>query len=352
MSRISNISNGGLAGREDGHRSSRFDLMIKAAPFGLLEKLSGPAPIIPYYHVISNERLTHICHLYSYKNELQFIADLDFLCRRYRPISLTDLLDCVKAGKKTAKGRFILTFDDGYSQMYSTAAPILLKKGIPAVFFINTDFMDNMALCYKNKASLIMEEVVGHDDKWRMARQCYPSFADRPVEEAHHLISGLGYRDRAVLDDMADRLCLDFTDFLESRQPYLTNDQIRKMIDMGFNIGAHSKDHPLYAELSLNEQLAQTIESVERLREDFDLPYSLFAFPHNDHLVGDDFFQIIRNYTDLTLGTGGGKKADTERHLQRISFEDPGQSAEYNVRRYFLRGYVHHTLRRLGIERD
>ena len=80
----------------------------------IAEALSEINPLIAYYHVVSNEKLPHIRHLYSYKNVSQFLNDIDYLGRKFNPIDLSDLLDFAKKGKKLKKRSVFITFDDGY----------------------------------------------------------------------------------------------------------------------------------------------------------------------------------------------------------------------------------------------
>ena len=79
------------------------------------------------------------------------------------------------------------------------------------------------------------------------------------------------------------------------------------MIDSGFAIGAHSIDHPIYSALSLEDQLRQTRESLRFIRENFNVGYGAFAFPHHDHNVSRDFFITLHNegIMDVSFGTGG-----------------------------------------------
>lgn len=91
-------------------------------------------PLIPYYHVVSNEKLPHLRHLYPYKNISQFLKDLDYLGRTFKPIELSDLLDFIKRGKNLKKRSLFITFDDGYSECYSIVAPYCIKKVFPQPF--------------------------------------------------------------------------------------------------------------------------------------------------------------------------------------------------------------------------
>jgi len=326
--------------------------LIQITPIWLVDKFSDLTPLIPYYHMVSNERIIHVCHLYPYKNEKQFIDDIDFLCSRYQPISLVDIIDHIKHGKKLKKMSFLLTFDDGYSQMYSVVAPILAKKGIPAVFFLNTGFIDNKALSYKNKASIIVEHIINDETSFNKIKHQLFYFFNVPLNELTNYILSIKYKEAGILDFIAELCGISFADYLKLNRPYLNGAQIRKMIDMGFYFGAHSKDHPLYADLSLEGQLNQTIESLRFITKEFELPYSIFAFPHHDLSVTKEFFLEIENQTDLTFGTGPIKTDSVTTNLHRINFEKTLEPAGTNLKRSFIEKEIYRLLKIAIIERN
>lgn len=57
-----------------------------------------------------------------------------------------------------------MSFDDGLKECAETIAPLLLKKGIPATFFVNPGFVDNQRLFHKYKASLILGRLIESPD--------------------------------------------------------------------------------------------------------------------------------------------------------------------------------------------
>jgi hypothetical protein len=210
--------------------------------------------------------------------------------------------------------------------MNDVVAPILTKKGIAAIFFLSTPFIDNRALCYQHKASLLLERIrkgisLGTEKEIkRLFAKMGLSFF-RPSEG----ILGVDYLRREILDRIAELLMVDFQGYLDEKQPYLTSGQVKKLIDQGFSIGAHSIDHPHYVSLSLEEQLEQTFVSVRQIREKFDLDYGAFAFPHNDDGVSQEFFKEVHASAliDITFGTGGLVNGNLWRHRQRVSLEKP-----------------------------
>lgn len=331
-------------------KANFIDIFIENIPITFVENISKINPIIPYYHLVSDEKEIHICHLHPYKNKSQFISDIDFLCNRYQPIGLGDLIEHVKHNKKLKKRSFLLTFDDGYSQMYSVVAPILFKKGIPAIFFLSTDFIDNKKLSYRNKASIIIEFIINNLENISIKQKLIP-ILKVPIDEMPQVILSIKYKEAKVLDEIAYLFGIRFDDYLINRKPYLSSIQIFKMIEMGFYFGAHSMDHPPYSELSLKEQLDQTIGSLKLIKNSFHLPYSLFAFPYNDLNVNNIFFRTIGNYTDLTFGTGRIKTESLASNLRRINLEKTLKPARKILVRQIIKERMYPWFSRSGFLR-
>jgi peptidoglycan/xylan/chitin deacetylase (PgdA/CDA1 family) len=67
-----------------------------------------------------------------------FAQQLDLITKKYHPITLSELEDCYVNKKEIPRNAVLLTFDDGYSDNYTYAYPLLLKKKVPATIFLNT----------------------------------------------------------------------------------------------------------------------------------------------------------------------------------------------------------------------
>ena len=291
-----------------------------------------PPFLVPFYHVISDEPVTHTEHLYRHKTVGQFRHDLDHLLSGYRPISLAEVLECRKAERTLPERSFLLTFDDGYREMSEIVAPILLEKGVSATFFLNSAFVDNKNLCHVNKASLLVSRLrsLGRPHLERRLLELIPGQKLRP-EDLDGAILSVPYEQRALLDAMAEVLGVDFPGYLRERRPYLTSAQVAGLVSRGFTVGGHSIDHPFYASLSLEEQLRQTIESVRFVRERFGLTYGVFAFPFEDVGVSRPFFDELfrKGQIDLTFGAAGLIDEDIPNHLQRVCMEAYGATAKH-----------------------
>ena len=140
------------------------------------------------------------------------------------------------------------------------------------------------------------------------------------------------YAQRHLATEIA-RVCeYDFGQYLAARQPYLNSDQIRSLLKQGFSIGAHSVDHPLYADLPLKEQTRQTVESIRFLVEHFELDHRAFAFPHSDAGVREEFFKEMRDKRQLevSFGTAGMRRHFFRWNLERFSMENSSLAGSSN----------------------
>lgn len=262
------------------------------------------------YHTVSDEPLPHLAHLYPVKTISQFEKDLECLLKHFEAVNLNDFI-AIKTGQKPAKRKsFLLTFDDGMSQFYHIVAPLLLKKGIPAVCFINDNFVDNKELFYRFKQSLLIQA-------YQQAGKHFP-------------IEKLSWQQPSQWDEIAREVNIDFDTYLHTQKPFMTSEQIVELAAKGFCFGAHSTNHPPYNEINLDEQLRQTRDSLSfvcRLSKQKKAP---FAFPFSDYGVKADFFETMIHEQNLSFifGNAGLKKETYSRFSQRIPMEFPLMEAE------------------------
>jgi glycosyltransferase involved in cell wall biosynthesis/peptidoglycan/xylan/chitin deacetylase (PgdA/CDA1 family) len=64
------------------------------------------------------------------------------LSRGWRPWSLRRVVACRRAGEPVPARTFVVTFDDGYDNVYHNAWPILKELSVPATVFLTTAYLD------------------------------------------------------------------------------------------------------------------------------------------------------------------------------------------------------------------
>ena len=72
----------------------------------------------------------------------EFEAHLDWLGTRCTPVALADFARWKRGEWRPRKPPVLVTFDDGYRNNAVLAAPMLKRKGIPALFFLASGYID------------------------------------------------------------------------------------------------------------------------------------------------------------------------------------------------------------------
>src|ERR1700722_6844348 len=75
-------------------------------PFAVWQSLSRVSLAVPYYHMVSDDEVPHVRHLYRFRSVREFVADLDFLLRHYAPVSLQQIVTHLDGGGSLPKRCF------------------------------------------------------------------------------------------------------------------------------------------------------------------------------------------------------------------------------------------------------
>lgn len=314
-----------------------FKLLTPFISQDFLIRLTKQKLVLPFYHTVSDFNLPHIKHLYRVRSTEEFIKDLDYLCKHFTPISISELEDSIYGNKSFKKPSFHLTFDDGLKEIYSEIAPLLESKGIPATFFINTDFVDNKGLFYRYKISLIIQEIKCDKNLLQTVAK------ELDINEAtpqiiNEVLLKFNVHDTKTINNIANLIELDFDNFLSIQQPYLTKQQIKELLARGFNIGSHSLNHPYFKDIDINEKKRQITESFKFIEEEFKVKSNYFSFPFSDKSVDTKFMDWMYENANckLTFGISGIKYDYTNLHLHRIPFEKSADSAQNILKNEYL----------------
>jgi peptidoglycan/xylan/chitin deacetylase (PgdA/CDA1 family) len=293
---------------------------FQSAPGWLIGNLTPAGLVAPCYHLVSDRPPAHVRHLFQCRNVSQFKAELDWLLKRFNPVSLADLNAKIAAREPIPRRSLFISFDDGLRECIDTVAPICRAKGVPATFFISTGFTGNKSLCYRHKASLLAET-------WllsrgiRAVRTSKGSIASYDAFRA--FVLQVKYADARELDDCAGQLELSFDDYLRGERPYLDEEDIATLLRQGFSVGGHSVDHPLYSEIPFEAQVAQTTGCMQALKARFELGVGSFAFPFLADNVPERFIEhtLASETVALIFYTGAVRPGHDGRVIWRFGVE-------------------------------
>lgn len=97
---------------------------------------SGPgpvlAPVLMYHHVKPySTDSEYVVSVDQFKRQVQWLKE-----EGYQTITITDLVEAIRYGKYLPHKPVILTFDDGYLDVYQNAYPILQEVGFTATMYL------------------------------------------------------------------------------------------------------------------------------------------------------------------------------------------------------------------------
>jgi colanic acid/amylovoran biosynthesis glycosyltransferase len=229
------------------------------------------------------------------------------------PISTKDVGPDVVRGRRLA-----VTFDDGFEDNFSIAAPILEDIGIPATFFLSSDLV-GARLPWPEEA---YERLARADSPTtqRLARELAPSrLAEMPLAAAHAVVHGL----KSLPSDERDRVIADLPPLPQNVGAMMTWDDARALHARGFSIGSHGATHALLPGLP-EEQLARELVGSRQVIEREIGGCDELAYP--DNRVDEKVLRAAAA-AGYRLGFTGGDAANgpgfRPLEVARLSGEDP-----------------------------
>ena len=319
----------------------KISFLYAFIPVGFLMKLARKKVIFPFYHFIDDGKNNLVNHLYKPKTKSEFINDLKFFKKHFNTLSIEHLL----SPKKNYKNGFLLSFDDGLSNFYSVVVPILLNEKVNAINFVNTDFINNKGLFYRYKVNLVIDAINKNDLTLNQKKELCKilELLKFNKNEIFNTLKDFTIHQSDELNKIANVIEFSYSEFLNNENPYMSSKQIVKLLNKGFSIGAHSKNHPRYSDIDLENQLKQTNESISEIKDKFNLIECSFAFPFSDDNVSSEFFKEMTKKNILTFGSSGLKDEDLDFHFQRIPME---YNSVYSAKTIIKGELVYYILKR------
>lgn len=209
----------------------------------------------------------------------EFDTMMKWVQRQFTVIPLSEAVRRLTDGSLPPAAAAI-TFDDGYRDNLEVAAPILKHHGLPATLFVASGFIDGgimfndvviEAVRATSKAMLELPELgltqlpMGTLDQRRAAlSRLLPTIKHLPSEKRQQAVDTLAKRAHVTLP----------------RDLMMTTAQLRQFAESGFEIGAHTENHPILAVLQDTEAHVEISRGRDSLEGMLDQRISLFAYPN------------------------------------------------------------------------
>ena len=239
--------------------------------------------ILLYHRVLSEVKFNPLNTIITQKI---FIKQIDTLAKKYPIISLTDAINQCQSGQAKAKTQVVLTFDDGYWDNYEIVFPILKEKGLPAAFFLATDYINKnsplwdwevIALLVKDCTDISSVKIEDEMLKQGMYESRL-SFALRIIDRMKSINVETIQEVIGFLKSHSNNESTDFT-----RDHCITWKQARRMSEFGMEIGAHSASHRSLSKLHSEKAIYEIDRSKEVIEKWIKKSCVHFAFPFGNH---------------------------------------------------------------------
>lgn len=278
----------------------------------------------------------------------RFEDQLRCLARDYRVVALTELL-AEHLNRRLSDGTVAITFDDGYADNLHAAAPLLVRHGLPATFFVTSGaigsprefWWDRLEKCLLVAGPLpdrLQIPVAGSEKSWdlgaaragfdRSVRGARPWEADPTTRlgffyEIWKYLRGLDELLREEALTAVERWS-GAGDETRPTHRILSPVEVRELADLpGMTIGAHSVSH---ATLSACNPSAQRLE-IRRSKDDLERLLGrrvpMFAYPFGD--FGPETPGMVREtgYDGACIADPGAVWTDTDPfQLPRVAVLD------------------------------
>jgi peptidoglycan/xylan/chitin deacetylase (PgdA/CDA1 family) len=282
-------------------------------------------PLILMYHGVTTREPSGLENLDGKHVGVQrFAEQLRLIKEHRRVVPLRELVDGVIEGRDI-RNTVAITFDDGYENNASQAAPVLSDMRLPATFFLATGYIGSDRWMWVDRLEYTLDRTsrrsiqveglgpVSLEDKRAALRTIKTSAKRRPQEEL-----------AALMAEVCAQCSVDAA-APEGDYRFMTWDQARALGAAGFEIGAHTVNHPILSRVPFDEGEREILQSRDRVREEVGVCSDVFCYPNGK----------ASDYTPAIMGSAA-------RHFHAALATNPGAarvSERYELRRLGI-GYA------------
>ena len=91
-----------------------------------------------------------------------FHSQITWLSNHTRILTLEELINRANEGSLGREPTVFVTFDDGYRDNFTVAAPILAAKRVPATFFLTPAFLENSHVPWWDEVAFVIKQTTVH----------------------------------------------------------------------------------------------------------------------------------------------------------------------------------------------
>lgn len=291
-------------------------------------------PIILMYHGVSQGDRPHwLGRAHKHVPMDLFVTQLLTLAALRKVIGLSELVERLRRGADVT-GTAAITFDDGFRNNVTQVAPVLLDHRLPATFFLATGYVGTDRTMWNDRLDRAVLSLVGRRDSVEIEGQRID------LRSAAQAAEGFRAAKRALKSlplPQAEARVRDIESLAAEGgltpagpdEVFMSWDEARSLASSGFELGAHTVNHPILSRLPFEEARHEILESRRRIEAEVGSCSPVFCYPNGKK---DDYtpavVELCRSHFQAALSTEFGRARATELFELRRIGPTPADGAE------------------------
>jgi peptidoglycan/xylan/chitin deacetylase (PgdA/CDA1 family) len=252
----------------------------------------------------------------------EFERQMGWLAQAFDVIPLQQAVEGLAEGRVPARAACI-TFDDGYADNLTVAAPILERLGLPATIFVVSGVLTEGAMWNDR----VIEAV--RAAKGRTLDLTGLALGRHPIGTLHEraaAIAELLRRCKARMPEERNQIvaAIEAETGVRTMRDMLTPVEVGELARRGFEIGAHTCTHPILASVDPVRARAEIVESKRALEAVIGAPVLAFAYPNGrpGRDYGPEHVAMVREAgysVAVSTAPGASSEADERFEMRRFA---------------------------------
>lgn len=212
-------------------------------------------------------------------------------------VPLSSSLQTLLAGGRLPPRAVAVTFDDGYADNLTVAAPLLERLGLSATFFLVPGLLSGTAQAWWEVLGWAFTRATSDELRWEDRQHRLETAAERwaaygAVAEALKRTSQRSRQD--AVEELVGRL--GPAGQRPGAEMFLDWSGARKLLERGFEIGSHTCSHAILSQEDAADQAADLAGSRAELEGELQVEIDTLAYPNG----------TSRDYDEATLEATAG----------------------------------------------
>lgn len=236
----------------------------------------------------------------------EFTGIIESLSESGTPLSLDQVIALQREGRPFPANAFAVTFDDGFENNLTVAAPILARHGVPATFYVTTDFIDSNRMSWIDRIEWAFEAALA-DGRTMSVRLPWADALVTPADPTGviEVLKDIRAHVKTEPDLDADSLATDLQHQLGLDETWsgddpldrkMTWDQVRALDSHDlFRVGGHSHEHGILAFLPPDRLASELDLSLDLLDRKAGIGPTHYSYPEGlAHCYSDAVIDALK----------------------------------------------------------